>query len=523
MAGESFVLEDFERDILTGEIRNEVLQKMATMPRSRTLGRWVVGLPFEAHTRVNLTGPPGAVMGTYFSLVFQLRKWEYMVQRADEWIEVSPVHAQYYQITQKQKEELEARIKQGLGSISQMIADWELVRHDERKYREFLNYFGLEFNDNEFKERKEKRDEHSVKAVFIDLVDVHTGEGISMRSIVSRWPTLITDFMKLSDDDMDPSNVMKKLDVSKAEAVVLVTKNKLYNQWKQLFEPEIRTRYRSIIEVMKSREESVKQYRDWLKPYIAKHKTIQEGLLNPGRREMLSTLFVSPAGQAVSLNMIELWVWKDFAPIEIFRGGTEEAARLTAEGRLTPYDEWTKRNVIFHKGHGLVTRYPWITDIWVKEQLNYIYNRTNPRWMLRHKYYYTFFVIRTEKSNIRMPTGAELEDGIFDVNAIMMSQNALFAKLLELRAKQADFNMYVDSLLGLHRMTKPEEMPPRMDWKKPVSDFFGKFSLAMQFAKAGPYEKDFDDRLTKVYFAGMARERYSVIVSFIKRKMGAGG
>src|SRR3989338_5931805 len=156
-----WLLKDLSRNKLRGDMPKDIAD--LTIAGRPWLGHVVVAGPFEARQAIDFTGPPGSVAGIYYSLTFQLGKWEYQVHKADEWIEVSPVHAQYYQITQKQKEELEARIKQGLGSISQMIADWELVRHDERKYREFLNYFGLEFNDNEFKERKEKRDEHSVK------------------------------------------------------------------------------------------------------------------------------------------------------------------------------------------------------------------------------------------------------------------------------------------------------------------------------------------------------------------------
>ena len=199
----TFILDDFSRDKINGKPKGDVFNYSL-----KWLGHALVMMPFEQHTVIDFTGPPGCCSSLYYSLAFQLGKWEYMVQKADEWIEVSPVHAQYYQLTQKQKEELEGRIKAGLASAAQAVADMELLKHDQRRYLEFLNYFGWEYA-NELKQGQ--RDEHSLKAVFIDQVDMHTGDGISMRSIVSRWPTLITDFMKLADSDTHPEKMKKKI------------------------------------------------------------------------------------------------------------------------------------------------------------------------------------------------------------------------------------------------------------------------------------------------------------------------
>ena len=44
----------------------------------------------------------------------------------------------------------------------------------------------------------------------------------------------------------------------------------------------------------------------------------------------------------------------------------------------------------------------------------------------------------------------------------------------------------------------------------------------MKFSYKGHYEKDFFDRLTNVYFAGIVGTRYNAIVNFIKTKIGMG-
>ena len=548
----AWILGDLSRHPLRGDILNKPLNKMCG-PKGLWLGHVIAAGPFEAHVRLDFTGPPGSVSGIYYSLVFQLGKWEYQVQKRDEWIEVSPVHAQYYQLTQKQKEDLEGRIKQGLVSVSQSIADMELLMHDRRRYHEFLHYLGyrtpnelkkdkkLEDQEDEHGHTKEEMDEiclkededekqrkarekrtdnHSLKAVFIDQVDMHTGEGISMRSIVSRWPTLITDFMRMDDNDMDPDKVKDKLNVSKAEAVVLITKNKLYQEWKNIFGPEIKNRYITINDMGAARKKSVEEYKEWLKPFIARHKLINEGLSTPGGRKGTLTSYVTTAGTATSSSKIVLYVWKDFLVPELYKGGSEETAKLRLYKKLRPDDDWTMKHLIFNEKYGLINAYPWITEKWVADKLE---EMEKSRWFTFQKPYYSFFEITLEKTNIRMPTGDEMEDGVFDINMFCFSENALFAKLLELKAEQELMEQHVNNLLGIRdpvRGTVPKYFK-KSQKDSAAAKFMDNFSMAFQFAKGhGPYERDFADRLTKLYFARIAGERYGPIVNFIKSKMG---
>lgn len=543
-----FVLSSFDRDFPSGRMKND---KVRNAPFERSwLGRVMLAAPFETYQLIDFTGPPGSSMGLYYSLLFQLGKWEYDgVQKADEWIEVSPAHAQYYQITQKQKEELEAKIKASLQSVSQSVADLELLLHDLRKYEEFLHYLGyrtkkehhamekkpvphpmpadfdeIDFSmDEDEKKRKarEKRvDNHALKAVFIDQVDAHTGDNIAMRSIVSRWPTLISDFMRLEDTDMDPNKVKDRLEVTKAEAIVLVTKNKLFAEWKRMFLPEIRSRYKRILELVRARRRSVEEYKEWTKPYIARHKLMEEGLARPEGRSKFRTLFVTPIGQAYSSTEIEIWAWKNFTSPEIHKVGSEDISRKYG-GRLPSVDDpWTMRTLIFNKEDGLVAEYPWITKKWVEQKKKEIYESN---WLLKWKPYYSFFVIKLQKTNLRMPSGEELENGMFHVNLIAMSQNALFAKLLELKAKQETFERYVNEMLGIptHIEGEPYEEKHK-DRLEPVKNILDRFSLGFQFLKHGPYESTFDERVTKYYLAPMMAHRFAPIAEFIRAKIGLG-
>lgn len=525
---------EFARESVTGRVFsrrfNDYFNRGAD---AKYFGYALCIMPFETFTSLNPTTPIGMTTGLMISLSFQLKKWEFVSQKVDEWIEVNPTYAQYYQLTIKQKEDLEAKIKQGLASVAQSVADLELLSHDKRKYLEFLHYLGMDDDKGRIVDKPGLKDEHSLKAVFIDQVDAHTGDGISMRSIVSRWPTLIVDFQKLSDKDIDVEEIKKKLDVSKAEAVVLSTKNRLYQEWKKLFVPEIRSRYQRILELLRSRDESVNQYRNWLKPYIARHKLLAEGLESPSARNMMQTSDIYQVGAATSFSSHVFWAWRDFEPVEAFRhGGSEQLAKERDEGILRPYDDWTKKHLIFHKDHGLVTEYPWITDEWAGEfqKTNEFYNR---RWMLRNKIYYSFLKIDFLKGSYRMPTGSEYDDSVYNISAIFMSQNVLYSKMLELEAKKVELNHYIDRLLGVidnncpvckfeTGQSKPPsyaEKPGRLDKIKEALEELG---LNFTFFKKGQYERDWDERITKFYLTGMAKIRYQPVVRFIKEKVGYG-
>jgi len=570
-----WLLEDLSKN-LDGELQAPVPGYDGTLDRwgAENLGRIVVMGPREAHTRLNLTGPPGACSNVYYSLCFQLRKWEMQVQKASEDVEVSPVHAQYYQLTAKQKEDLEAKIKSGLASAAQAVSDYELLKHDERKYQEFKNYY-------------DTKDEHSLRAVFIDQVDVHTGDGISMRSIVSRWPTLISDFLRLTPEDTDPDKLKDRLKISKAEGVVLVTKNKLYNEWKSMFISEVEERLKRIRSLILSRESSINEYREWLKPYVTRFKLLEQAFETPERRKTERTSFMRAGGHAVSTSRVVLWVWKDFQPTELKRMTPE----LIGEKPIRPDDKWTRQNVIFHPEWGLVKKYPWIAGrtasgkTWVDDAVKWIYDDQN--WMVKHRLYYGFLEIVFDRTNYRAADGHELEDGVWDVNALVMSQNALLAKCLEVKAKQEELERYIDRLLGIKpspegviepgalekerfrlqeskaqlkkEEIKQNELEKRakaskdkaekarlgleaLEQKKKVERMRGDIKMREEtlemmvgpkvrpglpfgmiaFRPGGNYERNLEERLTKYFAKAVAENVFLPTVAFLKDKFGFG-
>ncbi|MFH1420480.1 MAG: hypothetical protein ABIG30_00770 [Candidatus Aenigmatarchaeota archaeon] len=489
----------------------------------KTLGHSNIVCPYELKTTINPTTPPGGCSSIWYSLMFWFSKQEWLTAKVDEWMEVSPVHAQYYQLTKSQKEAVESKIKEGLRSVQQSVADYELLLHDQRRYQEFKDYI-----DN--------KDEHSLKTIFVDQVDFYSGfagEGagrLSMSFMQQRniMPTIVQDFYDMeSEDDLEKKERFK--DLPSVEKNMLRTKWRAYKEWRdKLFAKEVAERYRRISELVRSREKSIKEYREWLKPYIVRHRLLQESLGDTGRRKRALSDWYHSTGHATSQDMVTIWAWKATLPYELQKTPGE----LIAQEAVDVFNQWTKKNLIFNKKHGLISDYPWITDEWVESQRKSIEKMAKP-----DKWYYAFVIIETNRTNLRLQNGSEIEDAVFKMKGFHFSNNALAMKLLEKAAKEEEMERYVNELLGMplsgkeetpEQTKKHEKMMKKFETKEnmfdKISGSLSNVGLDFQFLKSrGPYERDFDDRIVKWYLRRLASARYIPIVKFLKERCGYGG
>lgn len=499
---------------------------------------------------LNFTGPPGSASGIYFSLIPFLEKNGFKVVKVDEWISVTPEHQQYYQIVTEQKRQLEGVIKTGLASAAQAVADASLVEHDLRKYMEILDYF-----------KEDKRgDEHSLRAMFIDQIDVHTGDGVSLRSIVQRWPTIIADFMRLSSGDDTIEKVEKRLKgISKAEAVILTTKNKLYIEWKKIFQQASVNRYDQLKALSESRKKTVEEYRNWLKPYIARFKAMKLGHENiAGILESAKSAY-ELAGQASFSNGIKLWAWKPFMPTEFRKPSIETGYEIPIA------DEFAVNNFIKNKDVGLANKdyFPQlnnpgkepertVADDLIKEILDK-WDDSNK--LNKNSHYYIFFEIDVFRTGGKIHA-FEFEDITFTVKTYMISQNVMLVKMLELRLRELEIEKYINQILGLQEKSAVETEYPELagkkegekesaikigfgfeKYKESSGKFFketGKFfggigkgmenvfsglGLPLMFAKRGPYVRDFADTIIKFFLMPMGTDYFGPLKGFIMEQM----
>jgi len=536
--------------------------------KSPTLGKYVcigAGKPVGLETAdprqilLDFTGTSGTASSLYYSVAFQLPKWGYHLVKPEEWIEVSPTHVGYYQKTVAQKKQLEATIKEGLASAASSVADYELVFHDYRKYRNILDNFNEE-------------NEHSLKAMFIDKVDIHTGEGFSLFSMPKRWPTIIADFMKLDDDDTEPDKVSKKLSISQAESVVLVTKNNLYSQWKKTFLKAVMGRFATLEGMLRAREKSIVEYKEWLKPYISRFKMTRLGSETASGRSSVMKSYADISGQATFSNKIRLWAWKPL-PSKEFRKPTIERKKGFA---INLYDSYVRENMILSTKTGLAKEYDWLLDerkycasckIYVESGMKCpkcetmrLEKRTKadqivedeiiPKWKRREdrldpdEPYYNFFDIQVLRVGSSLPIG-EIEDIEFHIRTFVVSQNVLLVKMLELFCREHEIEKYMDEILGIKigesnieeivkqrypKLYKEEEKENLWDgFRKELFESLEKLipkgggysGLGMPFFKPGPYESHLSDRIKKHYLkpSGLM---FGELTGFIKSGMGVG-
>lgn len=464
-------------------------------------------------TSINPVTLEGQAEIIYNVIMYRIAKWHWRAEKADEYIMLTPNPPPAFAPVLAQKEKLEGQIKSGLASAAQSVADYELLKHDERKYREILDYFKMG-----------KKDEHVLRALFVDRVDAYTGEGYSMITMAKRWPTIISDFIKMRSEWRETVKIKKELKVSQAEAVVLKTKNELFLEWKKLFFPDVRDRYARIKNLVESRKRSVDQYRDWLKPYLERFKRIREVSEIPGRvgEDITNPLKFSmtPEGEIWA----KLWLWKPIRPEEmgkptILRGQGHE---------IDPYDDWLKeKKKLVEDKYGVkfteedVRKFikDWSAPGYTRKKKEIIAVHPGPMFDPRF-IYYIFVDLDYNVGYKRGSTGPMVvEDQYFHFHPFLLSQNALVLFLLELEAKKMAFEREINELIGVKEIEKEitesiedefEEMEGGEGSKvvkgiKSARSGTHKFRRNVirpavgVFVKPGPYEINVQKRISKCY------------------------
>jgi len=442
--------------------------------------------PLNMRTYLDLTSDPGVSSRIITPFLYFLGRHNFRRYKVYEWSEVSPVSAQFYQITMQQKQQLENQIKQGLSSISSSISDFDLLLHDQREYRRFIEYFeNIEKGKKTKNEDLMMRNEQTLKSIFIDQVDVHTGEGIALKLIASRWPTIIVDFLKLKDEDTEPKKISEKLKVTEAEGVVLATKNKLYLQWRELFKETVLGRVNRISELVEARRKSIQEYRNFLRPTIERFRNIRELGETPEGREFLYRAggWVRRAvSEAYSVDVQMIWCWKGMSLPDIFKRAKEafiETHDLMKFPRFPKgFKEWLKAEVPtwtdseknefrtirdYHTGIEPIDKWvlafiPGAERVWnVKLRAIDILRARN--WMMEDAMsafspfttwpYFKVWEFQIVRGVTRYADGVEGENPMFfKFSPYLDTQNVVLMRYIELTAKRLNEENYITDMLG---------------------------------------------------------------------------
>lgn len=539
--------------------------------------------PFNQRTIFDFTTPPGKASGMLIGYFFYLGKRGFRVEKIEDWMEISPVHQQFYQITIQQKQTLERQIKEGLASISTAIADFELAWHDLRKYEEFMNMFEMiEKAKKEKDEKKMMEGEQTLKSIFIDQVDVHTGEGIALKLIAPRWPTIIADFMRLKDEDVDPKKIAETYKVSEAEGVVLATKNKLYKEWKRMFRETVESRYGRLKGLVEARRKSIQEYRNMLKPYVARYRSIRElGETPEGRQVLERRSFYRQAAQAVSIDITRTWAWRPLIGPRFAkeaRVGLSETRSLFKMPfpkkfkqilkdytRMLEDEKRTAQLEKFWKEFGnlktspigieplddfVLQWYPVIEEHYgiefspvdiLKVRNEFVKECIAKEWTSP---YFLTMDIGASRTVIRTPQGVEIEDlWLEPFYAYVDTQNVILLRMLELKAKEMESEHYISDMLGETVEGKPikeviEEEYPTMykgpvkaeekkeERKSPLESIkkaWERTGFPLKFFKPGPYDPHFEDLFTAIFIPEIISSVYGPSVNIFKATMGVPG
>lgn len=535
--------------------------------------------PLNQKINIEIDMPLGKASGVYFGLLFQLSKWGFDIRKVYEWTEISPVHSQFYQLTVQQKQQLEGQIKSALAGITTAVADYELLNHDLRKYAEYMEIFnGLEKAIKEKDEKILKEKLQTLRSIFIDQVDVHTGEGVALKLIAARWPTVIVDFMRLKESDTDQKKISSDYNVTEAEGVVLATKNKLFAEWKKMFRTTVEERFGRLNQLTMARKKSVDEYRQMVKPYITRFRGIRElGETSEGREMLRGMSWFRPSTQAVSVEVSEVWAWKPFMVPELHKAYYEttdeeipimksdlpqefkeeirnnwdsvkakyEKIKKSLTG-VEPLDKWVlyfreKIEEFYRKEYDVNIMLTTNDLLDAREELLSLYKKNN--WISTP--YFQTMEIPSLRSVMRFADGQEMEMVIFgepghEMQLSLDTQNVILIRLLELKIKDKEFESYISDMLGNTAGGKniPELIEEKYPYlrdkkdepkkeKKPadrvkmtLDKVVSKIARNVEFVKPGNYEVDFVDRISSIYFKEMASYVYVPAVRFIKTAAG---
>ncbi|NIO22401.1 MAG: hypothetical protein GTN38_00045 [Candidatus Aenigmarchaeota archaeon] len=515
------------REMQEGEMIVDTLLAEARKRRG-ILGEVVISpAAIDQMTSINPVTLEGQAEIIYNIMMYRIAKWHWQAAKADEYIMLTPNPPSAFAPVLAQKEKLEGQIKSGLASAAQAVADYELLKHDERKYREILDYFKMG-----------KKDEHVLRALFVDRVDAYTGEGYSMITMAKRWPTIISDFIKMKSKWRDVEKIKNELKVSRAEAVVLKTKNELFLEWEKLFFPDVRDRYSRIKNLVESRRRSVDQYRDWLKPYLERFKRIREVSEIPGHAgdEITNPLKFAhtPEGEIWA----KLWFWKPIKPEQM-----GSPIMLRGQGHdIDPYDDWVReKQELIHKKYDVefteedVRKFikNWTMPGYTAKKAEVIAVHPGPMFDPRY-IYYIFIDLDYNVVYKRGSTGPMVvEDQYFHFHPFLLSQNALVLFLLELEAKKKAFEREINELIGVKEVEREirekveDEFEGEEEEKKSrkiKSVRSGAHKLRRNvirpavglIVKPGPYEINVQRRISKCYGDYMGPQ-VAEIVELIKQ------
>lgn len=450
---------------------------------------------------LNFTHYFGKVSEIIYYITSNYSKKSFDIFKVGESLYVSTAYQPYYTTIRKQKEEIENNIKSQLIHIAAAITDTQLIAHDYRKYLGFLKKFKeleklkqqINEEKNEIRKnellKKKKELEISLRSIFIDQVDVHTGDFSIVNLARTRWTTFISDFLSL-DDEKHPEEILNKLkNITKAEAIQLAKKNQLYLEWKREFEKIVSEREAELRKLLIMRKNSIERYKEMLRPLIARYLTIKE---EPSFFISSSLPFIKAATYPLLVESTKLWIIKSIPPY-MFEYEKTKPSKISLESIGILSNEINEMIDVSLKEKSIEITMPLepsidrivlaglevindefgtqlnINDVLlIREELykkEYSPSPSKERWKLSP--YYVFVEVALDRTLLKTQSGIEIEDFWFEIKPFIISQNIALLMYLQTKALDNYYENQINSFFG-ESLMKEVEVEVEIDQKNKV-------------------------------------------------------
>ncbi|MEM5821326.1 MAG: hypothetical protein QXP34_03330 [Candidatus Aenigmatarchaeota archaeon] len=468
--------------LLPDRLKNEIEKFLSSVSAKKVkLDSREVIISSMSPSALDFTNFAGKNTEIIYSIVFGYSKKSFDVFKVGESLYVSTNYQPHYSNIRRQKEEIENNIKAQLAQIATAITDTQLISHDYRKYKHFVDIFreldeinkklSEEKDENKKKElQKRKRElEITLRNIYIDQVDVYTGDFSIANMARTRWTTFIADFLSL-EDEKTPEDVLKKLpNITMAEAIQLAKKNSLFLYWLDEFRKVVFEREAELRKLLIMRKNSIENYKNMLRPLIARYLAIKE---EPVFFTSSSLAFVKSATYPLLVDSTKFWMIKAIPPfmkeeervipqkINPEKAGIiiDELKNLvknnlsSIETNVMPQEPSIDRVVVagievINENFG--TNFDLNDILEIRESL--VKKATSPsltkeRWKLSP--YYVFVEISLDRALLRTYTGIEIEDFYFEIRPYLISQNIAMLMYLQTKALDKYLESQINSFFG---------------------------------------------------------------------------
>ncbi|MBI4017874.1 MAG: hypothetical protein HY366_02935 [Candidatus Aenigmarchaeota archaeon] len=338
--------------------------------------------------KFEITSELGFPTNVYFDMLGWLDKNKYDFKKTNDWLYINPKTAQHAEVAQR-RQAIEQRLAQVMINIGDLRRDVELLKHDLRKFESAL-------------EHHKKNDLDVLKSDYIDFIDQQTPNSMLKLAQAGRFPSIVVDFFRIKSE-----RDIEDLKISKSEKSLLKIKWKLFQQWRSTFAQGVEDRVRVLREEINSRQASLDNYKDSIRPYLEAIHKIRTSEEHP------TDVFSDPTlieGFLTSVAGVDLAAWR--------------GAKLPGKQMYPDRRE-------YHEGREV-------------EKFDY----------------YVYFDIKIKRRQVIIK-GKEIEDMLVTIEGHLKSWQEIEAKKKEIKAMEDAILRSLEEFRGTRELAQPSEKSRR--------------------------------------------------------------